>query len=206
MEKQLTIYIGRYGEDQEVNDGTLRGHHDDSLHEYKQTMQLAETIKKFGLKFEGVYTSPLKRTDQASAVITSFFNLPLPWPVRLDALIERNLGCWAGKTPEQIIRDCQPQIYETRGKIYLVDPPGAETFDDLIERSRTVLDFIVREHQSGNVLIITHGDIGKMIFAAYYGLSWKKALSMFHFNYNNLIKLEKNLPVYAETECVNFIL
>lgn len=32
----------------------------------------------------------------------------------------------------------------------------------------------------GRILLVTHGDIGQMIYAAYYNLDWKDVLQLFH--------------------------
>jgi len=40
------------------------------------------------------------------------------------------------------------------------------------------------------VLLVTHGDIGKMIYAAYHGIDWKIALNQFHFANTDVVKLD----------------
>jgi hypothetical protein len=39
---------------------------------------------------------------------------------------------------------------------------------------------------------VTHGDIGKMIYAAYYNLDWKEILTMFHFGNSELLILSSD--------------
>ena len=43
--------------------------------------------------------------------------------------------------------------------------------------------------------MVTHGDIGKMIYAAYYNLDWQQVLTMFNFgNAEILLLAEDSVP------------
>ena len=41
---------------------------------------------------------------------------------------------------------------------------------------------------------VSHGDCGKMIYAAYYHLDWHKVLSDFHFGNGELLLLAEDSP------------
>ena len=58
-----------------------------------------------------------------------------------------------------------------------------------LARHGQILDDIKRQHTSQNILAVTHGDIGKMIYAAYYQLSWQEVLTQFHFGNSELLQL-----------------
>jgi broad specificity phosphatase PhoE len=45
-----------------------------------------------------------------------------------------------------------------------------------------------------SVLLVTHGDFGKMIYAAYYDLDWEEVLKQFHFGNSEVLLLAKNSP------------
>ena len=66
-----------------------------------------------------------------------------------------------------------------------------EVLEDLIERARKVLSGIKSKHKDGNILLVTHGDFGKMIYTAYYNLDWKEVLTMFHFGNSELLELSE---------------
>ena len=51
-----------------------------------------------------------------------------------------------------------------------------------------------KKHTSGNILLVTHGDIGKMIYAQYYHLGWEDTLQKFHFGNCELLLLAKDSP------------
>lgn len=40
-------------------------------------------------------------------------------------------------------------------------------------------------------LCVTHGDFGKMLYAAYYDLDWKDVLQQFHFGNSEILLLSE---------------
>jgi broad specificity phosphatase PhoE len=61
-------------------------------------------------------------------------------------------------------------------------------------RAQKLLDKIQAENNSGNILLVTHGDIGKMIYAQYYNLNWEQILTQFHFGNCDLLLLSEDSP------------
>jgi broad specificity phosphatase PhoE len=70
-------------------------------------------------------------------------------------------------------------------------PPGAETFPEVLGRARRVLSRLAEECDNESVLLVSHGDIGKMLYAAYYDLDWKDVLALFHFGNSEVIELSR---------------
>ncbi len=84
---------------------------------------------------------------------------------------------------------CSPNIIKTETINYFLSPKNAETFPDLLERADTLLDEIHSRYSDGSILLVTHGDFGKMIYAKYYNLDWKDVLTLFHFGNSELLLL-----------------
>eukprot|EP00580_Thalassiosira_gravida_P018042 CAMPEP_0201677486 /NCGR_PEP_ID=MMETSP0494-20130426/44228_1 /ASSEMBLY_ACC=CAM_ASM_000839 /TAXON_ID=420259 /ORGANISM="Thalassiosira gravida, Strain GMp14c1" /LENGTH=247 /DNA_ID=CAMNT_0048160445 /DNA_START=110 /DNA_END=853 /DNA_ORIENTATION=+ len=118
----------------------------------------------------------------------------------LNDLIERDFGIMAGQPTSSIIEKCgKDHILATEKINYFLDPPGAETFPDLVDRANRLLSHIqkITEKDSDNnasILLVTHGDFGKMIYAAYYNLQWEEVLRQFHFGNSEVILLAKDSP------------
>ena len=55
-----------------------------------------------------------------------------------------------------------------------------------------MLSEINQRETSGRVLLVCHGDIGKMIYAAATGHDWRDVLRDFHFGNGELIELSPN--------------
>jgi broad specificity phosphatase PhoE len=115
--------------------------------------------------------------------------LELPKPIIRPNLTERDLGIMSGAHEADIEELCAPDIIKSRTTAYFLHAKGAESFPELLARVRTVLDIIRHDHSDGNVLIVSHGDVCKMLFAAYYELEWQPVISMFHFDSAQLIEL-----------------
>jgi len=195
----LNIYLARHGQNEDNVEGILNGHRDRALTELgiAQAKQLAEHIKASplrhssseasGLSFSRVYASPLQRAYKTAEIITDA--LGLEKPVILEDLIERDFGVMTGQRQADIEKLCAPNIIYAEKIIYFLSPAGAETFPDLMKRGQKVLDEIRKRHKEGNILLVTHGDIGKMIYATYYNLDWQEVLTLFHFGNSDLLIL-----------------
>jgi len=130
----LKIYLARHGQDEDNAEGILNGHRDRSLTDLgiKQAQDIANKIKDADMKFDAIYSSPLKRTLQTANIIadTKGFKEVVP----LEGLIERNFGIMTGKLVKDIESLCAPDILKTEIITYFLCPEGAETFPDLIKR------------------------------------------------------------------------
>ena len=189
----LNIYIVRHGQDEDNAKLILNGHRDKSLTTLgkKQAQELAHTLKKLKVDFSAAYASPLKRAQETATVITK--ELKLKKAKVLAGLIERDFGIMTGKPYSDIIPLCAPRLVLTAGVNYFLNPYGAETFPQLLIRAKKVLAEIKKSYKSGNILLVTHGDMGKMLFAAYYHLDWLKAIKMFYLKNSDALLLSPGL-------------
>lgn len=186
------IYIARHGQDEDNAKAILNGHRNSPLTATgrQQASELADGIKNVGIVFDGVYTSPLLRANTTAKVICQ--SLSLSDPIILDDLIERDFGSMTGCPVADIEKLCGPDIIETSTVTYFLSPPGAETFPELIKRAQRALDHIHQSHKSGNFLLVTHGDLGKMLYSAFYDLEWRDVLINFHFGNCELLRLSED--------------
>ncbi len=185
----LKIYLARHGQNEDNANGVLNGHRDLPLTEIgmAQAREVAQKIKEAGLRFDVVLSSPLRRASVTAEIISEVNNFPQPKVV--PGLIERDFGIMSGKLQSSIEDLCAPDIIKTETVTYFLSPQGAETFPDLLERAKRLLSKIEKEYKDGSILLVTHGDFGKMIYAQYYGLDWKDVLTLFHFGNSELLLL-----------------
>ncbi len=183
------IYIARHGQNTDNANGILNGHRDRPLTELglQQAYELAQGIRELGLTFDHVYTSPLSRAYRTAEIVCETLGLDVP--VIRETLIERNFGMMTGQLVSDIERLCAPDILKTDTITYFLSPEGAETFPDLLERGKETLCRLQTEHADESILLVTHGDIGKMIYAEFYGLPWREVLTGFHFGNCELLLL-----------------
>lgn len=186
----LKIYVTRHGQDLDNEQGILNGHRDQPLSAIgqNQAKQLASFVKQSGIVFKTVYSSPLQRAYQTALSVTT--ELEMPEPVIEPLLIERDFGVLSGQKVIDIPKLCFPNILETEKITYFLKADGAESFPDLIVRAKKLIKKVKDKHQDGNILLVGHGDFGKMIYAAYYDLPWESVLRSFHFGNSDLILLD----------------
>jgi broad specificity phosphatase PhoE len=197
-ERMLRIYLARHGQDRDNVNGVLNGHRDEPLTELgiQQAKTLVREIKGAGIAFDAVYSSPLKRAYKTAETITD--TLGVEKPTVMPDLIERNFGVMTGKLIKDIATLCAPDIIQADPICYFLSPEGAETFPQLVERGRKIIAEMQQQHPAGSVLLVSHGDIGKMIYAAYYNLDWRIVLMQFHFGNSELLLLsEDSMPEEA---------
>jgi probable phosphoglycerate mutase len=188
-ESMLKIYLARHGQNEDNAKGVLNGHRDLPLTEIgiAQATEIAGNIKEVGLTFDVVLSSPLQRALKTAEIIATVNDLPQPLIV--NELIERDFGSMTGVEQSRIEELCVPDIIKTETITYFLSSEGAETFPDLLNRARVLLDEITETYKDGSILLVAHGDFGKMIYAQYYNLDWKDVLTLFHFGNSELLLL-----------------
>jgi len=188
----LNIYLARHGQDKDNANGVLNGRRDKPLTKLgiKQAEETAAKIKELEIEFNAIYSSPLQRAYQTAKIIAD--SLDQSRPKKIKELIERDFGIMTGKPHTKIKEICSPNILETEKVTYFLSPDGAETFPELVKRAESLLKKLKRKHENGNILLVSHGDFGKMIYCAYYDLDWKEVLKMFHFGNSELLLMSSN--------------
>lgn len=185
----VEIFIARHGQNEDNANGILNGHRDLPLTDLgrQQARDLGEGIKRLGLKFDVIYSSPLSRALETAQIVASI--LEVPTPEIIAELIERDFGVMTGKPQSHIAEMCAPDIIQTNTITYFLRPEGAETFPQLVTRSHNVLDIVRGKQLNGNALLVCHGDLDKMIYAAATGKDWQRVLVDFHFGNGELIEI-----------------
>lgn len=191
----LKIYITRHGQNIDNQNGILNGHRDEPLTELgeKQAYIVANEIKSIDLKFDVVLSSPLQRAHKTAEIISRISDQPQP--IVYSNLIERNFGVMTGLAVNKIEEMCAPDIIKTETITYFLNPKGAETFPDLLMRAETIINDVKTKYSDKSVLLVTHGDIGKMIYAQFYNLPWKQVLTDFHFGNSEILYLSEGTDI-----------
>jgi broad specificity phosphatase PhoE len=183
MEK---IFIVRHGQDQDNAQGILNGHRDTSLTELGKRQAHETASKLVGKGISTIFSGPqLRHRDTAHIISETLGSLTVT--VR-DDLVERDFGILTGK-PLSDIPTYAKEIIITDGVNYFLDAEGSESFESVFNRARGFLMYLQSQSMDGGLLIVTSGDIGKMIRAAYYNWSWQEGLKTSHFDNAGIIEL-----------------
>lgn len=155
-----------------------------------QASELAHRLMNIKRSYDLVYVSPMPRAQDTAQIIIA--EMGIPGFETIEDLRERDFKALEG-LPYSEIPNLNAEILRTPGGInYFISGFGAETFPDLKARAQRVLDKILGQDTRKRKLIVAHGDIGKMLYAAYYDLDWREVLLKFHFKNTDVVVLSRN--------------
>jgi len=165
----LTLYMVRHGESECNLGGYFQGQIDTPLTEkgLRQAKAAAERLAGEGL--QAVYASDLDRARTTGEAIASRCGLAV---VPTSLLRECSMGDVQGITPEEYERRYPESYRAWKADPFANRPPGAERFQDVIDRSAQFLAQVAKEHRDGaKIAAVGHfGSISALICAA-LGLS-----------------------------------
>lgn len=152
------IYVLRHGETDWNLDGKLQGRIDIELNEKgkRQAKKVKEKLK--GIKFDKVFSSPLKRAFETAKIITDE-------PIEIDdRIIERCKGQLEGKLKTEY-ENMLDFINENEQKL------GIESLSDLRGRIKNFFDELEEKYAGKNILVVTHAEASIFIRCYFEGES-----------------------------------
>ena len=163
----LKLYIVRHGETEWNVIKRFQGQLNTPLTE-KGMEKLRETGKKLeNVLFDEVYTSELGRTVASAEIILNENRGYRNKKLELKKLAELNevyFGVWQGLTYEEVFLKYPEEAnnYFYNVKNYKAENVEAENLKDALERFLKGINKILDSHESGNILIVTHGTVFEM--------------------------------------------
>ncbi|WP_191015352.1 histidine phosphatase family protein [Treponema zioleckii] len=156
----MRIYITRHGETDWNKAWKLQGRTDIPLnaHGIEQARRTGEGLKKAGIIFDRVYSSPLQRACKTAELISGFSADKI---IKDSRIIEFSFGKAEGTTPEErkLIPELKdfgnffeaPQNYKAQ--------PDAESFETVFARTADFWENEIKNLPAPveNVLVTTHG-------------------------------------------------
>ena len=166
-EETLKLYIVRHGETEWNVIKRFQGQLNTPLTE-KGMEKLRKTGKKLeNVLFDEVYTSELGRTVASAEIILNENNGYKNSKLELQKLAELNevyFGVWQGLTYEEVFLKYPEEgnNYFYNVKNYKAENVEAEKLEDALKRFLKGINKILDSHESGNILVVTHGTVFEM--------------------------------------------
>ena len=166
-EETLKLYIVRHGETEWNVIKRFQGQLNTPLTD-KGMEKLRKTGKKLeNVLFDEVYTSELGRTVASAEIILNENNGYKNNKLELQKLAELNevyFGVWQGLTYEEVFLKYPEEgnNYFYNVKNYKAENVEAEKLEDALERFLKGINKILDSHESGNILVVTHGTVFEM--------------------------------------------
>lgn len=162
----MYLYLIRHGETDQNRKKCLQGRSDIELNENGRELagKTAEGLKD--VKFDLIFTSPLKRARETAEIIRGKRNIPL---LEEDRLLEISFGEYEGLSfgvDTYTIPDPEFMNFFQKPEAYRV-PPAGEAFASVIERTGSFLKELLEteEYREKTILLSTHGCALKALLA-----------------------------------------
>ncbi len=213
----MYIYIMRHGETQWNIEGRIQGSSDIELTEYgRELAQItAEGLCRDGIRFERIFTSPLRRAEETARIVAQKTCDPVSGPELYvdERLREMAFGHYEGEILKEL-RQQDPNIglcfSEPAG--YVPDEMG-ESYEDVFKRVNEFMDSRLIPLQDNpeieNVLVICHGAVMRAFLRRIDGLAlndfWKIkqpncCINQFELRDNVFATVRKNILYYDQEE------
>ena len=164
------MYLCRHG--QVVGDGKRRynGHRDVDITAdgVRQMERLKDTLRDAGLT--AIYSSDLIRSERGAKIIGEPHHAPI---ICRPQFKERNVGVWEGMSFDEI-----GESYPDEWRAWLNDvvhfaPPGGESLLNVSDRVLPALKEALSENMGGEILLVGHGGVNRVILSDALGLDLK---------------------------------
>ena len=116
------------------------------------------------IKWDAIYACPLKRTLATAEIIKGEGQCPI---IPIDALKEMSFGQWEGKLHQDIAQNeaLKFEAFWQRPDEYIAG--SGEDFFEVEERVIRELKRIIKAHPTGNILLVIHTVIVKIIIGLF---------------------------------------
>ncbi|WP_439234456.1 histidine phosphatase family protein [Lonepinella koalarum] len=168
--KSLTFYLIRHGKTQWNEQGLLQGSQDSPLTKTgcEQAKLTGQTLSK--IPFVAAYSSGLKRAIDTAKYILNGRNIPLFQHIGLN---EQDFGKWERKPVNGLKELEEYQLLSNFPLKYKALISQGETYDKFAQRVKQSIDHIIQIHQTGNILIVSHGNTLRLLLALFSGATWQ---------------------------------
>ena len=172
MERTVRIYLARHGQVVNHDQIPVCGHTDIEVSDLGK-MQLEYMAERLRLTDIGaIYSSDLKRSAIGAQIVARYHNAPIR---AVPELREMYFGDWEGM-PLAEIREKYPNELEKREAdvVHFEPPGGGESIAALSTRIVPCFQRIIEEKEGGDILIVGHGGVNRVILCHALGLDLER--------------------------------
>ena len=178
MDRQ--IWFVRHAQSEYNKKKLFTGWHDPELTQHG--IHIAHELKEelYGIKFNQVYSSPLKR-----ALSTAKIHIDDQEIIIDERLKERSYGDWSAKIKEEVKSTEGEDRYYAARRGWETSPPNGESLKDV---SLRVEPFLNELPSSGNILVVSHGNTIRAI-SVLFGVNSKDNVKSFEIKVGTVFKV-----------------
>lgn len=160
MSQPTRVHLLRHGQVEGFEEKRYNGQADTPL-TILGRRQSAGFAERFQCRrLAAIYASDLQRCRFAADQIALFQQVQ---PFYRESLRELCAGDWEG-IPWALLQRDAADLWQARLRdIVHIAPPGGESFSALAERVRPELEQIISSHSGGEIVIVSHGGVNRLI-------------------------------------------
>ena len=177
---ERTIWLVRHAQSEYNKDKLFTGWHDPELtdHGKHKAHDLKEEL--YTVKFDHVYSSPLKRALQTANIIIDDKEIIVD-----ERLKERSYGDWSAKNKEEVKSIEGEANYYAARRGWETSPPNGESLKDVSIRVKPFIDSLPNV---GNILVVSHGNTIRAI-SVLFGINSEENVSTFEIKVGTVLKI-----------------
>lgn len=158
----LRLYIVRHGETVWNKEKRLQGWSDSKLSDKGRGNALLLSLYLRKIDLNAIYSSTSSRAYDTAEIIKAERTLEIK---KLEQLREMCLGSWEGRVYTEIENEEGERFNNFWKKPHLYKKDSGEDFHEVRKRLEFFLDYVIKNHASGNILIVTHTVTIKIILS-----------------------------------------
>ena len=173
--QRTRIYLVRHGQVEGYQQKRYNGQINVRLTELgkKQSERICACLTDIAL--DAIYSSDLDRSRYCARLIADDHGLVV---VAEEALREINFGDWEGRTWVEL-QEAYPDDWQKRLQdLTNYQVPGGESLQDAADRIRPVIRRILQKHPNGDVALLAHGGVNRIILLDAIGAALEQAFSI----------------------------
>jgi alpha-ribazole phosphatase len=127
------------------------------------------------IPLDAVYSSDLDRSHYCAKLIAATHELEAKTE---ESLRELHVGDWQGRTWAEL-QEAYPEDWQARLKnLVNFQVPGGESLQDAADRIRPTIRNILDKHRGGDIAVVAHGGVNRIILLDAFSASLEKAFSI----------------------------
>ena len=176
-----TIWFARHAQSEYNKKKLFTGWHDPVLTEHG--IHKAHDLKEelYGIDFDYIYSSPLKRALQTANILVDDRDIKID-----ERLKERSYGDWSAKNKEEVKLSEGVDNYYAARRGWETSPPNGESLKDVSIRVKSFIDELP---DKGNMLVVSHGNTIRAI-SVLFGVNTETNVNSFEINVGTVFKVK----------------
>jgi alpha-ribazole phosphatase/probable phosphoglycerate mutase len=175
MMQRTRIYLIRHGQVEGHEEKRYNGQVNVPLTQLGREQSVRVRDFFDGIPLTAVYSSDLDRSSHCAELIAQAHNLDLHTE---NSLRELHIGDWEGRTWAEL-QEAYPDDWQARlQNLVNFQVPGGESLQDAADRIRPVIRKVLDRHAGGEVAVVAHGGVNRIILLDAMQASLEQAFSI----------------------------